>query len=111
MGADRGTTRRSGSTYVAVGGGFRVGVFRCAPGDPRWATENRVDAPHVVFPGPPVGITQAGREPLVATPNEVVLYNRDTSYHRRLLTPQGDHSVLVDLDDELADAVDFIEAA
>ena len=35
------------------------------------------------------------RDPLVATPNEVVLYNSGTTYRRRLVSPSGDHSIFV----------------
>ncbi len=56
----------------------------------------------MVFPGPAVAITQAGRDRLVATPNEVVLYNGGTAYQRHLVSPDGDHSVFIELDDELA---------
>jgi AraC-like DNA-binding protein len=55
-----------------------------------------------VFPGPAVGIPQAGRDPLVATSNETVLYDAGTTYRRQLVSPEGDHSVFVELAPALA---------
>jgi AraC family transcriptional regulator len=73
-----------------------VGEFHCPPHDRRWREENCTEEGHVLaFPGPPVVIQHAGREPVVASRNEVVLYNRDQSYRRQLLDPSGDHCVFV----------------
>jgi AraC family transcriptional regulator len=71
-----------------------VGEFHCRPQDPRWSQENCADEGHfVVFPGTTVVITNHGEEPMVTTPNQVMLYNKNQSYRRALLDPQGDHCV------------------
>jgi AraC family transcriptional regulator len=73
-----------------------VGEFHCSPGDPRWREENCTDEGHVVaFPGPPVVIHHAGRDPAVVSRNEVVLYNQGQTYRRQLLDPVGDHCVFL----------------
>jgi AraC-like DNA-binding protein len=85
------------------GSGYRIGEFRCPPGSTDWRRENWIgDRAHVVFPGPAVGILQEGRAPLVATPNEAVLYNGATTYRRTMISPDGDHSVFVELGPSLS---------
>jgi len=99
------------SRTVFHGSGFRVGEFRCRPGEIEWHSENCIgDRAHIVFPGPAVGISQMNRDPLVATPNEVVLYNSGTTYRRRLVSPSGDHSIFVELTPSLADEIGAFEA-
>jgi len=88
----------AGIRDICAGSGYSIGEFRCPPGEARWRTENWIgEAPHIVFPGPAVGICQAGQDPIVATSNEIVLYNGDTTYRRQLVSPEGDHSVFVEL--------------
>ena len=73
-----------------------LGEFHCQAEDRRWSEENRADEGHfVVFPGTPVRITQDGHEPVVATPNHVMFYNRNQTYRRGLVSPRGDHCVFV----------------
>lgn len=77
-------------------GEIAVGEFHCSPGDPRWSEENCTEEGHVIaFPGPPVVIQHAGRDPVVASRNEVVLYNQGETYRRELLDPTGDHCVFL----------------
>ncbi len=86
------------------GSGYRLGLFRCPPGDPRWTQENWIGAEaHVVYPGTPVWIRPAGAEPLLATANEVLLYQPDAHYRRRLAAPDGDRCLFVAVDAELAE--------
>jgi AraC-like DNA-binding protein len=76
--------------------GFRVGTFECQPGDPAWAAENNIgDGYHVVFPGTPVLIAQAGAPEIVANPNHAVFYNPGQAYRRGLLSPSGDRCLFV----------------
>lgn len=73
-----------------------VGEFHCPPGDPAWSQENSVgEGRHVVFPGTGVLIAQRGRDPLVADPTHVVLYEDHMTYRRELVSAQGDHCVFV----------------
>ena len=68
------------------------GEFHAGPDDPRWAHENCASEAHfVVFPGRSVEIAQNGDEPIVADPNVIVFYNRNQTYRRRLVSPDGDH--------------------
>lgn len=89
---------------LAVGSGYVVGEFRCRAGDERWRSENWIGpSAHVVLPGPAVAITQRRGREQIATACDVVLYNPDTTYRRRLLDHLGDHAVYVELSPELAD--------
>ena len=72
-----------------------VGEFHCNPDDPRWTTVNCSLGYFIAFPGTPVVIAHAGCEPVVASRNEVVLYNVDECYRRGLVDPSGDHCVFV----------------
>ena len=68
-----------------------IGEFRCAAGHPRWHTENNAgERSVVVFPRTLVGIRQAGREPVLADPTCVMLYNPRQAYERELVDPRGD---------------------
>jgi AraC-like DNA-binding protein len=86
---------------------LRLGEFRCPPGHRRWSERNWIgDSFHVVFPHTSVVIAQVGREPIVSTPNHVVVYNADTYYERTLLQPrEGDRSIFVSVADELLDEI------
>jgi len=93
----------SDSVQELVFEGDRVvlGEFHCWPDDPRWSRENRAEEGHfVVFPGTSVVIERAG-EPVVATPNHVMFYDRDQAYRRRLVHPHGDHCVFLLVDEAL----------
>jgi hypothetical protein len=66
---------------------FEVGEFHCPPEDPAWSQENSVGpGRHVVFPGTGVLIAQDGRDPVVADPNHVILYE-DHQRDRRSRRP------------------------
>lgn len=67
-----------------------IGEFRCAPGHPLWREENIARGALMVFPRVPVGIDQAGREPVLADPNTVMFYNAGQPYRRRLVSQRGD---------------------
>jgi AraC-like DNA-binding protein len=78
-----------------------IGEFHCPPEDARWRETNRIgDRAHVVFPRRSVLIRQAGRKPVLATPNHTILYNADQHYRRELHHALGDYSVFVELADE-----------
>ena len=94
------------------GCGYRLGLFRCPPGDPRWAEENWIGAEaHVVYPGTPVWIRPAGADPLLATANEVLLYQPGAYYRRRLAAPAGDRCLFVAVDAELAERLRITRSA
>jgi AraC family transcriptional regulator len=91
---------------VFRGSGYVLGRFHCPPGDRRWREENFIgDVEHIVFPtaGTVVRILRAGRDPLVATANEVVFYNRGTFYRREEIGRDGDRCMFAALDPWLAD--------
>ena len=78
-----------------------VGEFHCPPGDASWHETNRIgDRAHVVFPRCSVLIRQLGRAPVLATPNNAMLYNADQHYRRELQHELGDESVFVELAEE-----------
>ncbi|MFL5945397.1 MAG: helix-turn-helix transcriptional regulator [Gaiellaceae bacterium] len=93
----------TGAARMLFGNGsFALGEFNCPPDDPRWQVVNVIGgAAHVVFPATTVVIQQAGREPVVTTPNHVVYYPRDQRYRRALKDPRGDRSAFVALSPEL----------
>lgn len=68
-----------------------IGRFRCPPEDVRWHRENWIGPRHhVVFPQRSVLIEQDGLEPVLADANHVVLYDPGRTYHRELVSPDGD---------------------
>lgn len=68
-----------------------IGRFRCRPHSELWHTENQTgNWPIVVFPRTAVAIHQADRAEVVATPNQVMLYNAHHPYQRHLIDPRGD---------------------
>lgn len=69
-----------------------LGEFHCLPDDPSWHRPNDIGpVPHVVFPGTSVGIEPAGVADFTADANQVVLYDAERPYRRRLIDPRGDH--------------------
>ena len=68
-----------------------IGRFRCPPEDVRWRRANWIGPRHhVVFPARSVLIEQDGHEPILADANHVVLYDPGQTYHRELVSPDGD---------------------
>ncbi|WP_157592297.1 AraC family transcriptional regulator [Solirubrobacter soli] len=78
---------------------WRLGEFRCAPGDPAWdeVNTNMGAWPHVVFPRSHVLIEQDGARPVLTTPNHVVFYKPHQLYRRGLRDPRGDRSVWLEV--------------
>lgn len=72
-----------------------VGEFHCSPGDPRWTTVNCSYGYFIAFPSTTVAIAHIGCEPVVASRNEVMLYNAGQCYRRGLVDPSGDHCVFL----------------
>jgi AraC-like DNA-binding protein len=73
-----------------------IGRFRCPPDDARWQRPNWIGPRHhVVFPARSVLIEQDGHAPVVADPNHVVLYDPGRTYHRELVSPDGDVATYV----------------
>ena len=71
---------------------FHIGRFRCPSYAPVWREENCNGIyPIFVFPRVPVEIRQAGYDSVLATPNNVMLYNPLQPYTRRAVDPRGDH--------------------
>jgi AraC-like DNA-binding protein len=83
-----------------------IGRFRCPPEDARWRRENWIGPRHhVVFPARSVLIEQDGREPVLADPNHVVLYDPGQTYHRALVSPDGDLATYVVVSEPLVQAL------
>jgi AraC family transcriptional regulator len=73
-----------------------VGEFHCGPDDPLWTVENViVNGPVIVFPGTPVWIEHAGKQPFVADRNQALFYDDGQRYRRHPLAPTGDHCVFL----------------
>lgn len=103
---------RSGTRILFSWPLVSVGAFDCWPGDERWQVENVVDEGHLIaFPGTAVEIHQDGHHPLVADPNRVVLYNREQTYRRRLISRTGDHCTYLVVAPELLDELAAAGAA
>jgi AraC-like DNA-binding protein len=89
--------------HLFAGPGFLIGEFRCPPGAARWRAENWIGRQaHVVVPGTPVTIVPAGADPHLSTANEVLVYDPDVYYRRRLASRDGDRCRFLALDDALA---------
>jgi AraC-like DNA-binding protein len=90
-------------TPLYVGEQLFVGRFDCDAGHPLWSSDNRSGPwPLLAFPGTPVEITQAGHRKVVATSNQVMLYNGNQLYRRRIIDPRGDHCVFIAVEGRLA---------
>jgi AraC-like DNA-binding protein len=80
--------------------------FHCEPWDRRWSEPNCADeGHHVVFPGTPVRIEQEGHDPVVATPAQVMFYNRFQAYRRADVAGRGDHCSFVLVSPEVLEDV------
>lgn len=79
-----------------------LGDFACGSGDRMWDEVNDIGPqPHVVFPRTHVLIAQDGAQPLLATPNHVVLYRPHQLYRRGLRDARGDRSLWLEVSPEL----------
>jgi AraC-like DNA-binding protein len=76
---------------------LQVGEFRCLPRHPLWheVNDNIGPRPHVVFPHTSVYIDRSGGDPVLATPNHVLVYRSHECYRRGLHDPRGDRCVFV----------------
>jgi len=90
------------SRLIFSGPTVTIGEFRCPPGHPLWREENIARGVLMVFPRVPVGIDQAGREPVLADPNTVMFYNAGQPYRRRLVSGRGDECEFFVIDPALA---------
>ncbi|TPV95225.1 MAG: helix-turn-helix transcriptional regulator [Myxococcales bacterium FL481] len=85
--------------------GVAIGHFVCRPHSRRWNEDNFIRRGHVLaFPRRSLEIAQAGHRRVVAGPGQVMLYNRDQIYRRRLLDPRGDDCFFVGVPDRYAAA-------
>jgi AraC family transcriptional regulator len=69
---------------------YRIGAFRCPPDHAEFEDSGPTTAHLIVFPRLPVQISYTGRDPVLADPTTVMLYNRGQAYRRGALTEQGD---------------------
>jgi AraC-like DNA-binding protein len=76
-----------------------IDEFACPPGDRAWRSVNVIQSayPTVVFPRVHVTIRHVDDEPVLATPNLVMLYNPGQHYERRLRSPRGDECLVMRL--------------
>jgi len=90
------------STVLHEGEQLLVGRFDCNAGHRLWSIDNQIGPwPLLAFPGTPVEIVQVGHREVVATSNQVMLYNPRQLYRRRLIDPRGDHCVFLSVDPRL----------
>lgn len=68
----------------------QVGLFRCPLSRRDFAEAGPIKGHVLVFPRTSVCITQAGKEPVIATPNVVMYYNRGQPYRRSPISERGD---------------------
>jgi len=88
--------------HVLDGTGYVLGRFRCPAGSARWRAPGWIgDRPHVVLPRTAVAIGADGPAE-VRTVNEVVVYDRDTTYRRELVSAEGDRCPFVAVGDRPA---------
>jgi AraC-like DNA-binding protein len=100
--AEASSPRVGASTLLHASARLGIGRFDCEAGHPRWTIDNHNGPwPLLAFPGTPVEIAQAGHREVVATSNQVMLYNPHQIYRRRIIDPRGDHCVFVAVDGEL----------
>ena len=78
------------SQLVFSGATVRVGLFRCRPCYPQFSDTGPIQEHLLVFPRTSVMITHAGKHPVVADPNVVMLYNQGQLYRRDKLSERGD---------------------
>ncbi|GIF01682.1 helix-turn-helix transcriptional regulator [Paractinoplanes rishiriensis] len=100
--------RRTGpyARHLLAGSGYVLGGFDCPPDAARWHEPNWIgERPHVVLPSTAVRIGAGTAPDEVRTVNEVVVYDRDTTYRRGLVSAEGDRCTFVAVGDELADAL------
>lgn len=69
---------------------IRIGAFRSRPGDTDFDDSGPTRGHLLVFPREAVTIKHAGRQPVVADPSVVMIYNRGQEYTRRAISPVGD---------------------
>lgn len=69
---------------------IRIGAFRCRPGDADFDDSGPTRGHLLVFPREAVTIRHADREPVVADPSVVMIYNRGQEYTRRAISQAGD---------------------
>ncbi len=90
--------------HLLAGSGYVLGGFDCPPDAARWRELNWIgERPHVVLPSTAVRIGAGTARDEVCTVNEVVVYDRDTTYRRGLVSAEGDRCTFVAVGDELAD--------
>ena len=70
--------------------GVTVGAFRCPIGHPRFEDSGPIENDIFVFPRRSVGIRHEGKQPFLADPSLVTLYNRGQRYSRHMVSPEGD---------------------
>jgi AraC family transcriptional regulator len=89
--------------HVFAGSGYVLGRFDCPPGAERWTTVNWIGAqPHVVVPDTAVRLIPEGGETYVSTVNHVLVYDRDVTFRRQVVSADGDRCTFAILSDPLA---------
>lgn len=68
----------------------QVGLFRCPLSRADFAEAGPISGHILVFPRTSVCITHDGKEPVIATPNVVMYYNRGQPYRRSPISERGD---------------------
>lgn len=86
---------------------LRFGIFTCPPGDRRWDEVNLSgERPYLVFPQERgITIAQEGRQAVLATPAQIMVYPAGQRFRRSPAASDRDRCVFVDVSEQaLADA-------
>src|SRR4029079_17257540 len=81
---------REPSRQVYRGRWGALGLFRCAPGDPRFRDSGPTGGNLIVFPREPVVIRHAGKGAVLADSTVVMIYNQRQEYTREAVVAAGD---------------------
>jgi len=90
-----------------------VAEFVCLPDDAAWRDVNVIEStvPIVVFPHLPVVIRHAGCDPVLATPNLVMLYDPGQPFEREKRSARGDEAFVIQLGAAALEALEGVCAA
>jgi AraC family transcriptional regulator len=91
--------------YTGAQTGLRIGAFRRYPSQPHFEDTGPIGGYLLVFPRVPVVIQHADKQPIVADPTRVMLYNVGQEYRRFALSDRGDECEWFSFPRELVEEV------
>ena len=90
------------SEVLFASASLRMGRFRCPVTHPEFMTTGDIDTFHVCFPRTGVWLEYEDTPRFVADPSRATLYNPRQAFRREPLSPEGDQTDWIALDDRLA---------